>query len=344
MRHEIFGDTMSLWAKHMPRGMYLKSEGFASNLADPRGEHTLKRFCAEQGIEYGDFAVPIALDTFERYGRWFQERLVAQLRDTLVKQVSRDPGGYQLTLDSGQTLRARSVVLATGMSGYAHIPAELADLPPEAVVHTFEHREPELSRGATVAVIGAGQSAMESAALMAEHGAEVHLIARTDRLAWLSKPGGPGRPLRERWKYPESGLGEGRSQWFYSNYPLVFHFSPESKRVEARLHRARTGRRVVAARSPRRPRRPSARALRCQCDGSGVGHRPAAARTRWDRGAARGPDHRRDRLQAPGQPSGVPGARAAREHRDRRRRHAGARLLLSEQLARASTSWATRPG
>ncbi len=232
VRHEIFGDTMSLWAKHMPRGMYLKSEGFASNLADPRGVHTLKRFCAEQGIEYGDFAVPIALDTFERYGRWFQERLVAQLRETLVKQVSRDPGGYQLTLDSGQTLRARSVVLATGMSGYAHIPAELADLPPEAVVHTFEHREPELSRGATVAVIGAGQSAMESAALMAEHGAEVHLIARTDRLAWLSKPGGPGRPLRERWKYPESGLGEGRSQWFYSNYPLVFHFSPESKRVK----------------------------------------------------------------------------------------------------------------
>ena len=123
VRHEIFGDTMSLWAKHMPVGMYLKSEGFASNLADPSGEHTLRRFCAEQGIEYGEFAVPIALDTFERYGRWFAERLVPQVRDAKVQQVSKGPAGFELTLSTGERLRARQVVLATGMTGYAHVPS-----------------------------------------------------------------------------------------------------------------------------------------------------------------------------------------------------------------------------
>ena len=232
VRHEIFGDTMSLWAKHMPVGMYLKSEGFASNLADPSGEHTLRRFCAEQGIEYGEFAVPIALDTFERYGRWFAERVVPQVRDAKVEQVSRSPAGFELTLSTGERLRARQVVLATGMTGYAHVPSELSGLPPGAVRHTFEHRDPAASRGATVAVIGAGQSAMESATLIGEHGAKAYLIARADRLAWLSKPGGPGRPLRERWHYPESGLGEGRSQWFYSNHALIFHFSPQRKRMK----------------------------------------------------------------------------------------------------------------
>ena len=73
---------------------------------------------------------------------------------------------------------------------------------------------------------------MESATLIGEHGAKAYLIARADRLAWLSKPGGPGRPLRERWRYPESGLGEGRSQWFYSNHALIFHFSPQRKRMK----------------------------------------------------------------------------------------------------------------
>ncbi|HXW58277.1 MAG TPA: NAD(P)-binding domain-containing protein [Solirubrobacteraceae bacterium] len=230
--HEIFGDTMSLWAKHMPIGMYLKSEGFASNLSDPLGEHTLRRFCAEQGIEYGEFAVPIALDIFERYGRWFAERLVPHVRELRVERVSKTPAGYELALSSGERVRARSVVLATGMGGYAYLPPELRDLPRDAVVHSFEHRDPASSRGATVAVIGAGQSAMESATLMAEHGAKVKLIARTGKLAWLSKPGGPTRPLKERWHYPESGLGEGRSQWFYSNHALIFHYSPQRKRAK----------------------------------------------------------------------------------------------------------------
>src|SRR4029077_1679482 len=102
----------------------------------------------------------------------------------------------------------------------------------QAVVHSYEHRDPAESRGQEVAVIGAGQSALESAALLPEPGARVHVIARKHSLAWNSKPGGSARPLRERWKYPESGLGEGRSQWVYANYPLAFHFAPESQRMK----------------------------------------------------------------------------------------------------------------
>ena len=31
----VFGRPMSSWLERMPRGMFLKSEGFASNIADP---------------------------------------------------------------------------------------------------------------------------------------------------------------------------------------------------------------------------------------------------------------------------------------------------------------------
>jgi predicted ATP-grasp superfamily ATP-dependent carboligase/flavin-dependent dehydrogenase len=233
VRHETFGETMSLWSAHMPAGMFLKSEGFASNLGHPRGEFTLKRFCSEHetGYEYRDVAAPIPLDTFERYGRWFQQHAVPELRESLVEQVRKVEGGYEVQISTGETLRAKSVVVATGMTGYAKLPAALQGLPPEALVHSYEHRDPAQSRGSEVAVIGAGQSALESAALLQEQGASVHVIARTQKLAWNSKPGGSARSLRERWKYPESGLGEGRSQWLYANYPLAFHLAPESQRL-----------------------------------------------------------------------------------------------------------------
>ncbi len=231
VRHEIFGETMEMWSRHMPVGMYLKSEGFASNLSDPGGECTLERFCAEaeSGYEYARIAAPIPVDTFERYGRWFQERLVPSVRENRVKSVQRTRAVFEMRLDTGDTLRSKRVVMATGMTGYAHLPPTLQDLP-QAVVHTYDQRDPGRSRGAEVAVIGAGQSALESAALMHEQGAKVWLIARTSKIAWNSRPGGPDRPLQARWRYPESGLGEGRSQWLYANYPLVFHGAPEARR------------------------------------------------------------------------------------------------------------------
>ncbi len=232
VRHETFGETMSLWSRHMPEGMFLKSEGFASNLGHPDGRFTLEDYCneAEPDYEYRDVASPIPLRTFERYGRWFQRNAAPRLREQRVEHVRRAGGGYEVRLDDGETLRARSVVVATGMTGCAHVPKPLQGLPPEALLHCYEHRDPAASAGMDVAVIGAGQSALESAALLAEAGARVFVVARTSRYAWNSKPGGFDRPLRERWKYPESGLGEGRSQWAYSNFPTAFHFAPESQR------------------------------------------------------------------------------------------------------------------
>jgi FAD-dependent urate hydroxylase len=234
VRHESFGETMSLWGRHMPEGMFLKSEGFASNLGHPRGEYTLESFCAETDTlyQYAHVASPIPLRTFESYGRWFQQRAVPELREDRVEQVRKIARGFELQISTGETLRAGSVVVATGMTGYAKLPQALEGLPPHALLHCYEHRDPAESRGLEAAVIGAGQSALESAALLAEQGARVHVIARKHELAWNSKPGGSARPLSGRWKYPESGLGEGRSQWVYANYPAAFHLAPEGQRIK----------------------------------------------------------------------------------------------------------------
>ena len=50
--YRIFGRPMDSWRAHMPKGMMLKSDGFASNIYDPDGGFTLEKFCAQRGIEY----------------------------------------------------------------------------------------------------------------------------------------------------------------------------------------------------------------------------------------------------------------------------------------------------
>jgi cation diffusion facilitator CzcD-associated flavoprotein CzcO len=59
-----FGLPMHLWRDAMPRGMFLKSQGFASNLSDPERSHTLEAFCAKTGRPYASYGLPVALDTF----------------------------------------------------------------------------------------------------------------------------------------------------------------------------------------------------------------------------------------------------------------------------------------
>src|SRR5262249_24658506 len=156
--------------------------------SDPGSEHTLRRFAAEHDIEYGDIGVPVRLDTFERYGRWFQQRLVPHLRPDLAESVGRGSQGFELRLGTGETLPARRVVIGTGMQGYVYVPPELRELPEEVIRHSYYMRKPGEWSGQRVAVIGAGQSALEAAALLHEHGADVKLVARTSRISWNPDP------------------------------------------------------------------------------------------------------------------------------------------------------------
>src|ERR1700726_3219033 len=98
----IFGRPMDSWVAHMPKGMMLKSDGFASDIYDPEGDFTLKHFCSERGIEYSDTGVPVRLETFAAYGLAFWERMVPELEDKLVVGLDRLPDGFVLRLDDGE--------------------------------------------------------------------------------------------------------------------------------------------------------------------------------------------------------------------------------------------------
>jgi thioredoxin reductase len=229
----IFGRPMDSWLSHMPKGMMLKSDGFASNIYDPENAFTLSRFCAERGIEYADTGVPVRLETFSAYGLAFRDRMVPELENKLVKTVNRVPSGFLLQLEDGETVQARSVVLAVGITHFDYVPESLAHLSAEFLSHSARHSEVAPFRGREVTVIGGGSSALDLAGLLHEAGAHVQLVSRRTELKFHSQPTGKPRSLWQQIRHPQSGLGPGMRSRFFSNSPMTFHYLPERFRVEA---------------------------------------------------------------------------------------------------------------
>ncbi len=229
----IFGRPMDSWLRHMPKGMMLKSDGFASNIYDPENEFTLARFCAERGIEYADTGIPVRLETFTAYGLAFKERILPMLEDKLVSAVDRLPDGFLLRLEDGETLKARRVVLAVGITHFEHVPDTLAHLPEQFLSHSGRHQDLEPFRGREVVVIGAGASALDIAGLLYDVGAKPQLVCRSTELRFHSKPAGKPRPLWQRVRHPQSGLGPGLRSRFFADVPLAFHYLPQWLRLEA---------------------------------------------------------------------------------------------------------------
>jgi len=231
-----FGYPMNLWRSMMPQGMFLKSQGFASNLSDPAGTHTLEAFCLATARPYADYGLPVSLETFTAYGEWFRAAHAPDLEETLVTEVSRTDGQYTLALATGSTARARQVVIAAGVEHFAAVPDLLAGLPASVCTHSSAHSDLSSFRGQSVIVIGAGQSALETAALLHENGATVQVVARKPRVAWNGTPLALDRPLLQRLREPEAGLGSGWSTWFYSEHPSLFRHLPKGTRI----YRSRT--------------------------------------------------------------------------------------------------------
>ena len=222
----------------MPKGMFLKSEGVASSLSDPTGSWTLARYCAENGLAYGDRGVPVSLENFIRYALAFQQKLVPEVEEVMVEAVEPSNNGFELRLANGSVVKAGKVVVATGLEHAAHMPPQLALLPRELVSHTADHNDLSCFRGRDVTVIGGGQSALETAALLSEEGASVHLLVRKRALCWNQEPRIAPPPVYQRMLYPGTSLGHGPEVWAYSQFPMLFRYLPQRARftiVKTRL-------------------------------------------------------------------------------------------------------------
>jgi hypothetical protein len=133
--------------------------------------------------------VPVPLETFVEYGRWFRHQLGDDLDTRSVQRVARENGKFALTLEDGEVLRSKRLVVAAGIGPFRRKPKVFQELPTSLVSHCYEGRPISEFPGKSVVVIGAGQSALESAALLHEAGASVEIIATIPELRWIGMHG-----------------------------------------------------------------------------------------------------------------------------------------------------------
>ena len=226
---EIFGTALESWRTFMPEGMILKSERFASNLWDPARHFTLQRYSALNRVPYQAVGSPLDRELFLQYADWFCQQAVGEIHDVRVVRIAPRTGGFELAFADGSHFTSRRVVLATGHMAFRKIPPQLAQLPEPVVQHSTRMSELQAYAGRDVTIIGAGQSALESAALLHEAGARVRILARIGRLEWnaRSRP----RPLPQRILAPDAGVASGWKSYAVSELPRVFRwYFPAAKR------------------------------------------------------------------------------------------------------------------
>lgn len=177
-----FGEPMEFWDRFMPKGMCLRSSAEASRISDPAGDLTTEAFARATMRE---LQKPIPLADFVDYGKWFQQASVPNVDRRRIKRIELGSNGFRLLVDDGDTEEVERVVVAGGIARFAYRPPEYSALDSKVASHTIEHRDLSCFAGQRVIVIGGGQSATESAALLSEQGADVELIMRAPELNWV---------------------------------------------------------------------------------------------------------------------------------------------------------------
>jgi thioredoxin reductase len=227
---KLIGSPMRFWREAMPGGMKLKSEGFASSIADPLREFTLGDFCREQGLPYQDTNLPVPLERFIAYGEAFQSRYAPDSIEREAVSLASAADGFRLTLDDGRIIEAAQVVVAAGIRSFASMPDVLGALPSDRVSHSADYGDTSALKGKRVVVVGAGASATDIAVSLKNTAEELQIVARRPAVRFQDPLG--QRTLLQQIRAPMTGLGPGWKSVLCVRAPLLFHAMPEAFRVE----------------------------------------------------------------------------------------------------------------
>jgi thioredoxin reductase len=230
VEHTIVGKPMDTWRNHMPLGLFLKSEPYGSGISAATRGYDIGDYASLYGLsDYSARVGPLSLDRFLDYADWFTQKLVPDIQDLTVTSVTPSGSGFKVEFAEESPVFARQVIVATGVLPYARVPAELSGLPADLMTHTTVHRDLDKFRGKRVALIGGGQSSLQTAALLHEVGVDVRVIVRKEQIVWETSIK-PEIGLLDRIMRPPARLCEGWSCVAH-DYPEIFRRLPESYRI-----------------------------------------------------------------------------------------------------------------
>jgi len=200
----------------------------------------------------------IPKESWNDYLLWFRRVTGIPVRNGVsagaISPITTDDGLPAFAIETSDgVMRARKIVLATGQEGIGGwwMPEHIEALPTPFRAHTNEMIDFAALRGKSVAVLGAGASAFDNAAVALEHGAaEVRILCRRAEVMvvqpyrWLTFAGFLRHmgemPDEWRWRFMSHVLGmrEGFAQDHYNrvmrfpNFSLVAGAECQAARIE----------------------------------------------------------------------------------------------------------------
>ncbi len=134
--------------------MLLRSNWSATQISSPDSSFSLERFQEASGEA---FDMPVPLERFVEYGKWYQRSAIPDLDQREVSRVEKDLDGFRIILDDGNMLRSRRVIIAAGIGSFAWRPSEFENLPSSLASHTSKHRDLRVFAGKRVLIVGSGR-------------------------------------------------------------------------------------------------------------------------------------------------------------------------------------------
>jgi hypothetical protein len=244
-RVRAFGEPMRTWRRLMPPDMIMRSTWDRSNLSDPAQQGRLADWAAATGRPRVE---PLPLRMFLEYSEWFRQRFVKDLDEASVVGVeAARTGGFHLRTSARDEVDARRLIVAVGVTPFPVLPDALRDVPEDRLSYAVERQEFSPLAGQRVLLVGAGQTALESASLAIDAGAaSVEIVARgpvrfhpdrKQQVSWLPEP------IRKRvWKlaYPIGGFGPPGVNLF-ALHPEWFAHLPERMQQPLARRMSRAG-------------------------------------------------------------------------------------------------------
>ncbi|ANP55230.1 lysine N6-hydroxylase [Streptomyces griseochromogenes] len=132
-------------------------------LADPTSPYSFLNYLKEKGRLYSFYIrenfYPLRVE-YDDYCRWAANRLGNVRFGTTVIEVTYEDDRYVVRTDTGETFRARHLVLGTGTP--PHIPDACRDLDGDFIHNSrYLQHKAELQRKKSITLVGSGQSAAE---------------------------------------------------------------------------------------------------------------------------------------------------------------------------------------
>ena len=213
----VFGKPIYFWRTNMPKGMLLRSYWWATNLSDPEKRFGFTQYFKETGTGPAE---PLPIETFIDYALWFQKKAVPDVDETYISNIKRQDGTYVVTLEDGRVLQSKVVVMAPGLHYYYYVPEENTHMPSSLVSHSADHSDLDQFAGKEVIVVGKGQGSLESAALLNEAGAKVHVLTRS-ALHWVPIANPKLPALIQQLRAPRAGMGIGWLNLLLEKFPYT---------------------------------------------------------------------------------------------------------------------------